>query len=103
MEFKGGLFKAVGAPTEAALVVLAEKIGLANAAEQQAVENARRAEPDKNFDAATRVYTSKCGSALILEFHPQGYLNTRILVTHAPELELTKEQRTFVPGRSITS
>lgn len=56
---KNGLYKAVGAPTEAALVVLAEKIGLADSAEQLGVAKARIADPEKTTDIASRAYQSK--------------------------------------------
>lgn len=59
IEGKGGLFKAVGAPTEAALVVLAEKIGWPDAAEQAAVLKARKADLDDNCDAVCRLYASR--------------------------------------------
>lgn len=59
IEAKNGLFKAVGAPTEAALVVLAEKLGLADEAEQQRADETRRADPEGNLDAVTRRYLAK--------------------------------------------
>lgn len=59
IEGKNGIFKAVGAPTEAALVVLAEKLGLADPAEQQAAEKERRADPEGCPDAVTRHYAAR--------------------------------------------
>lgn len=48
IEYKAGAFKAVGAPTEAALVVLAEKMGTMDAAETARLAALRRADPTAN-------------------------------------------------------
>ena len=59
IEAKDGVFKAVGGPTEVALLVLAEKLGLSNEEQQKAINNARKADPDNNGDAASKVYQSR--------------------------------------------
>ena len=56
---QGGTFKAVGAPTEAALLVLVEKLGVPEAAQQEAILSARRADPDANPCGAVVQYSSK--------------------------------------------
>ena len=56
---QGGTFKAVGAPTEAALLVLVEKLGVPEAAEQTAILSARRADPELNPCGAVQYYSSK--------------------------------------------
>lgn len=59
IDAKDGVFKAVGAPTEAALVVLAEKLGLADVAETQRIRQARAADPSANPDGACRFYVAR--------------------------------------------
>ena len=59
IEAKNGIFRAVGAPTEAALVVLAEKLGLADEAEQRAAEKERSADELGNPDAVSRQYAAR--------------------------------------------
>ncbi len=53
------MFKAVGAPTEAALLVLVEKLGVPVAAEQEKILAARRRDPDANPCGAVDYYNSK--------------------------------------------
>ena len=45
LDIKNGAYKSIGQPTEAALLVLAEKIGVSNAAEQQKIRSNRQNEP----------------------------------------------------------
>ena len=59
IEAKNGMYKAVGAPTEAALIVLAEKLGLSDPAEQHAADKAREADPEGSPDAATKQYAAR--------------------------------------------
>ena len=59
IEAKDGVFKAVGGPTEVALLVLAEKLGLADEEQQKAINKARKADPDNNADATSQVYQSR--------------------------------------------
>ena len=54
-----GVFKALGAPTEAALLVLVEKLGVPVAAEQEKILAARRRDPDANPSGAVDYYDSK--------------------------------------------
>lgn len=59
IEFKNGLFRAVGAPTEAALVVLAEKLGVADNGQQRALEKARHADPEHMPDVVSKEYAAR--------------------------------------------
>lgn len=60
IECKEGVFRAVGAPTEAALVVLAEKLGVPHAQQQAAIAAARKSDPDTHADGVQRWYNAKC-------------------------------------------
>ena len=68
VELRSGHHRAVGQPTEAALLVLVEKLGLADAAEQQAVQQARRADPEHNVTGACAAYTARYRRLATLEF-----------------------------------
>ena len=59
VECKSGTFKAVGAPTEAALVVLAEKLGVSNASQQAALRQERQRDPENNPTPFLRHYNSR--------------------------------------------
>ena len=59
IECKEGVFKAAGAPTEAALVVLAEKLGVPHAHQSAAIAAARQSDPDANADGVQRWYNAK--------------------------------------------
>jgi len=54
-----GTFRAVGAPTEAALLVLTEKLGVAAAAEQQRIATARQSDPDAHPCGAVDAYNQR--------------------------------------------
>lgn len=60
VECKAGTFKALGAPTEAALVVLAEKLGVPDANEQHRLRQQRSNDPENNATPACQWYSSKC-------------------------------------------
>lgn len=62
IEAKGGIFRAVGAPTEAALIVLAEKLGLADEAEQRSAEKERATDEMGHPDAVSRHYAARYAS-----------------------------------------
>ena len=59
VECKTGHFKAVGAPTEAALVVLAEKLGVPNANEANRLRSLRANDPEGNPTPASNFYTGR--------------------------------------------
>lgn len=61
IEAKGGVYKAMGAPTEAALLVLAEKLGVPDAAAQQAIMRERQADPEANPCGVCDYYDDKWG------------------------------------------
>ena len=67
IEAKNGIFRAVGAPTEAALVVLAEKLGLADESEQKAAEKERAADELGNPDAVSRHYAARYAFVMLLK------------------------------------
>ena len=66
IESKNGIYKAVGAPTEAALVVLAEKLGVADDIDKLAIKNLRTGDADSHADAVARFYSSRYNSLLSL-------------------------------------
>ena len=68
VEYKGGFHKAVGQPTEAALLVLAEKLGVPDAAEQQAIIQARKRDPVDGVTGACGAYAKRYSKLATLEF-----------------------------------
>ena len=56
---QNGTFKAVGAPTEAALLVLVEKMGVPQAAAQEEIKRLRSEDPDSFPCGACDHYAAK--------------------------------------------
>ena len=56
IEYKEGRYHAVGAPTEAALVVLVEKLGVADAALKSRIQQTRASEPEGHADGTCQAY-----------------------------------------------
>ena len=54
-----GIYRAVGAPTEAALLVLSEKLGVVSPAEQQQITARRRQDADSNPCGAVAAYNAR--------------------------------------------
>ncbi len=61
LECHEGTFRAAGAPTEAALVVLAEKLGVPDQARSAQLAAARRDDPDAHADGVQRWYNDRWG------------------------------------------
>ena len=59
LDFAHGHFKHVGQPTEAALLVLAEKLGAPSAADTQAVRQRRAADPTASPTGACALYAAR--------------------------------------------
>lgn len=68
IEFKAGHHRAVGQPTEAALLVLAEKLGVASEVAQRSIASARLADPEANPTGACAHHASKFTKLATLEF-----------------------------------
>lgn len=68
IEVKGGHHRAVGQPTEAALLVLAEKLGVPSAAEQKAITAARLADPEGQPTGACAHHAANHSKLATLEF-----------------------------------
>lgn len=64
LDYKHGTYKAIGQPTEAALLVLAEKIGLGDAAAQQRIRGNREDDPT----GACSIYAARYQKLATLEF-----------------------------------
>jgi hypothetical protein len=60
VEHKNGGFRAVGGPTEAALLVLTEKLGVADSAEQLAIRRLRLEDPENHPTGACEAYAARC-------------------------------------------
>lgn len=73
IEFKEGRYHAVGAPTEAALVVLVEKLGVADAGLNSRIQQQRAATPEGHADGTCQAYCrrSKSSTTLIAAVIPQ--------------------------------
>ena len=68
IEFKAGHHKAVGQPTEAALLVLAEKLGVAGEAAQKGIRALRLADPEAHPTGACQHHAAKWRKLATLEF-----------------------------------
>mmetsp|Transcript_20295 Transcript_20295/g.44334 ORF Transcript_20295/g.44334 Transcript_20295/m.44334 type:complete len:1049 (-) Transcript_20295:1149-4295(-) len=68
LEFKNGAFRAAGAPTEAALKVLVEKLGVPDANTAKALATKRAANPEDNPEPVSRSYGQKLPVVALLEF-----------------------------------
>jgi Ca2+-transporting ATPase len=64
IECREGTFKAAGAPTEAALVVLAEKLGVPNQAASATLAAARSSDPDNHPDGVQQWYNARSAPSL---------------------------------------
>ena len=56
IEYKEGRYHAVGAPTEAALVVLVEKLGVADPGLKSRIQQQRAASPEGHADGTCQAY-----------------------------------------------
>ncbi|KAL3130923.1 Calcium-transporting ATPase, endoplasmic reticulum-type [Trebouxia sp. C0009 RCD-2024] len=68
IEFKEGRYHAVGAPTEAALVVLVEKLGVADAGLNSRIQQQRAATPEGHADGTCQAYCRRWEKMATLEF-----------------------------------
>ena len=66
LECKAGVFKAVGAPTEAALVCLVEKLGCAESQEHSDLGKLRRDNPEGCPMPVTKAYAARCALLSLL-------------------------------------
>ncbi|EFN55787.1 hypothetical protein CHLNCDRAFT_145247 [Chlorella variabilis] len=68
IEYKAGHHRSVGQPTEAALLVLAEKLGVPGEAAQRQIVRARQADPEASPTGACAFHASKYEKLATLEF-----------------------------------
>ncbi|KAK9865269.1 hypothetical protein WJX84_000813, partial [Apatococcus fuscideae] len=68
IECRQGTYRAVGGNTEAALIVLAEKLGLADRAETRHCEDLRNQDPDTHHSGICNAYHSRVRTLATLEF-----------------------------------
>ncbi|PNW83467.1 hypothetical protein CHLRE_05g242350v5 [Chlamydomonas reinhardtii] len=113
LEFKGSAFRAVGAPTEAALLVLAEKLGVADPAETAAARKKRTATPEEHPQPVCSEYRSRAPVQALLEFdrdrksmsvlvRPAGAARNALLVKGAAECVIDRCNRMMLPdGRVV--
>lgn len=66
IEFKEGRYHAVGAPTEAALVVLVEKLGVADAGLNSRIQQQRAATPEGHADGTCQAYCRRSAPSITL-------------------------------------
>ncbi|KAK9815793.1 hypothetical protein WJX72_009539 [[Myrmecia] bisecta] len=84
LEHKAGVYKAVGAPTEAALVVMVEKLGVAEPGLQQRIHDARQQDPDNNASGACDFYAQRLRKLATLEFDRDRKSMSTIAAQTAP-------------------
>lgn len=68
LESKGGVYKAIGAPTEAALKVLVEKMGAPVAQISKSLSTLRESDPDSHPEPICLHYASEVKTLALLEF-----------------------------------
>lgn len=68
IENNSGAYRAVGAPTEAALIVLTEKLGCPDANESARLIGLRQSQPETQAAAISRWYGAKLNRMALLEF-----------------------------------
>lgn len=68
IESQNGVFRAVGVPTEAALLVLVEKLGVSATAEQERITAQRQQNADANPCGAVDAYNARLPTVATLEF-----------------------------------
>ncbi|KXZ46192.1 hypothetical protein GPECTOR_46g261 [Gonium pectorale] len=112
LEFKGSAFRAVGAPTEAALLVLAEKLGMADPLETAAARKKRTATPEEHPQPVTQAYRERVPVRALLEFdrdrksmsvlvRPEGATHNSLLVKGAAECVIERSTRMMLPDGKI--
>ncbi|EFJ40103.1 hypothetical protein VOLCADRAFT_84661 [Volvox carteri f. nagariensis] len=112
LEFKGSAFRAVGAPTEAALLVLAEKLGLQDPRETAAARKKRTATPEEHPQPVSQAYRERAPIKATLEFdrdrksmsvlvRPAGSAKNSLLVKGAAECVIERSTRMMLPDGRI--
>lgn len=113
LDFKQGAFKAVGQATETAIKVLAEKLGVADAAENLKLRRMRTTNPEENPEPVCKSYCSRYKKLALLEFDRErksssvvckpvaGGANV-LLVKGAAECILDRCNRVLMADGSVT-
>mmetsp|Transcript_25245 Transcript_25245/g.68622 ORF Transcript_25245/g.68622 Transcript_25245/m.68622 type:complete len:1048 (+) Transcript_25245:127-3270(+) len=110
IEFKGSSYKAVGAPTEAALLTMVEKMGAPDGSKQ--VVNSQRKDPANHPQPVCDTYKAKMSVQSLLEFDrdrksmsvlasPLGNGTNTLLVKGAAECILDRSTKAMLPNGSI--
>eukprot|EP00798_Chlamydomonas_sp_ICE-L_P020359 gene20359-27123_t len=112
LEYKAGAFRAAGAPTEAALKVLVEKLGVPDAATAKALAAKRAANPEDNPEPVSKTYLARVQVTAVLEFdrdrksmsvlvRPVAGGPNHLLAKGAAECVLERCNRIMLPDGSV--
>ena len=116
VELKDGAFRCAGEPTEGALKVLAEKIGVADAAANAKIVKLRAADPAKGCQGVADHHAAQGAKLATLEFDRgrksmsvivadggKGSNKNSLLVKGAPECVLDRCSKVLLPDGSVTT
>lgn len=97
--WKNGSYSATGMPTEAALKVLVEKLGVPDDERQRTIHSARRADPEENSLGACKYWTELNKKLFTLEFD-RTRKSMSVIAKQQGLLNSLQGNRLFVKGAS---